>query len=600
MKKTTARILLIFMVLTMAAGPLFSLISFADGQWSEDYYRASSSTGDLSDDERNDLDAAYIEFMSEHGVDFAALAINSERLDENIEDFALHYFQSCDFGYGNHRTGFMMMLIADTEEIRIVPINGAEKFLDAGVLELAEMEAGIDYAIDGEYGAMIGALNFIAEEIGENEAAGKDAVPALGADQARPDWYPSGTTDISNFQFFSDENAPRVVDNADLLTDEEEADLEDMIATVIKDTGHDLVVVTDVTDYGLGQMGFADDFFDYNGYGIGSEREGALFFCDMDPNDRGGWCSCHGSDTRALYTESVANNIDDIVYNYLGQGEYSKAFNSWVSLMYFLFDKGDPFAPDWMPSRGETVTRTQDASAPRVMDDCDLFSDAQEDELEAKISEISSKYGVDVILFSPGYMCTMSTREYGRALYQYCGYGLGQNYDAVIMSIRNGVCYADAFGSTLLTDVNQDRIEEKAESAYETGGAYEAALSYLKDVEHMLRTGRVQKPIGAWIASTIAGLLGGSVFGGISAGSAQSKMKTPRTATTAEDYLVRNSININVLYDNYLGTTTNRVYNPPEERTSSGGGGGGGGHSSYSGGHTSSSGSTHSGSGRKF
>ena len=634
MKKKTSIFLLVFMVFTMVVSPLFSLVSFADDMWAEDYYRAYSTTGELTEERQKDLDAQFIEFMAGYGVDFAALTITSERLDRDIEDFATGYYESCNFDYGHDRTGFQMLYIADTGEVAIVPIGSAEKYVDADLIALAEEDAPGYYDEYGEWGVMYAGFGHIRDEIVSNAQRGEDAVPALGADAGAfaipdeltdpfadlteieaaastvpspyagsselPSWYPE---DTSNFQFFSDPDAPRVVDNADLLTDDEEARLEDFIALVIEATGHDLVIVTDNTDYGLGQQGFADDFYDFNGYGCGNEREGALFFCDMDPYDRGGWCSCSGSDTMKLYTEDVANDIDDVVYDHLGRGQYFDAFNSWVSLMGRLFQFGYPFAPDWMPDRfSEQPVRTQDASASRVVDEKNILTDAQEAELSARIAEISNKYGVDVVLACPGYMGrSIPVRDYNSYLWQYKGFGLGNNYDALVMSIgNNGYCYTTAFGGAekALTEVNRDRIEEKAEEALRSGNAYEAALSYLSDAEHMLKTGRVQKPLAAWLASAVAGLMGGSVFGGISAGSAQSRMKTPRTSTTAEDYLVRNSITINALYDNYLGTTTNKVYNPPAERTSSGGGGGG--HSSYSGGHTSHSGSTHSGSGRKF
>lgn len=621
MKKTTARIMLIFMVLTMVISPLTCLFTYADDMWAEDYYRAHSSTGGLSDADRDDLDAEFIDFMSKYGVDFAALTLLSERLDEEPADFARDYYESCNFGYGDDKTGFMILYVQDENQVTIVPMGSAEKMFDSQLIQDAAEHAIVYYDQYGEWGVMYAAYKYIAGEIEENAEAGKEAVPALGGTEPEstdlispagtetgtpeaagantnlPSWYPASTAD---FQFFNDEKAPRVIDNADLLTDEEEEALEKMILACREDTAHDLVIVTDVTDYGLGQMGFADDYFDYNGYGIGEEREGALLFIDMDPNDRGGWCSCNGSDTRNLYTEDIANDIDDLVYSSLGKGEYNEAFNRWVVLMYTLFEKGDPFATNWMPLRGETVTRTQDPDAPRVVDEMDLLSDAQEADLEARLAEIREKYGVDIVLFTPCRMSTMSTRTYGKLLLDTCGYGLNDSCDSIIMSIRGGYCYADAYGSTVLTDVNKERIEEKAESAFEGGGAYKAALSYISDVEHMLKTGRVQKPLISWIISTVVGLLGGSVFGGISTSAAQAKMKVPKTATSAEEYLVRDSISIVGLYDTYLGTTTSRVYDPPEERSSGGGGSSSGGHSSYSGGHTSSSGSTHSGSGRKF
>ena len=76
---------------------------------------------------------------------------------------------------------------------------------------------------------------------------------------------------------------PRLVDDADLLTDSEEtvllAELDeiserqecDVIVVTIETEGNDDTTVTE----------YADDFYDYWGYGIGEDKSGILLFVDM-------------------------------------------------------------------------------------------------------------------------------------------------------------------------------------------------------------------------------------------------------------------------------------------------------------------------------
>ena len=107
-----------------------------------------------------------------------------------------------------------------------------------------------------------------------------------------PAWYPA---DPKNFPFYHDEAAPRVVDSADLFTEAEEQRIEARITELRQALSWDIVIYTDKTDYGHGKDILAADFYDFNGYGYGDEREGICLFIDRDPADRGWWACCTGS-----------------------------------------------------------------------------------------------------------------------------------------------------------------------------------------------------------------------------------------------------------------------------------------------------------------
>lgn len=69
---------------------------------------------------------------------------------------------------------------------------------------------------------------------------------------------------------------PLVVDQANILTDEEETELIARLTEISDRFGLDLAVAT-VTDFGgKTPEAFADDFYDYNGYGRGGNADGAL------------------------------------------------------------------------------------------------------------------------------------------------------------------------------------------------------------------------------------------------------------------------------------------------------------------------------------
>lgn len=75
---------------------------------------------------------------------------------------------------------------------------------------------------------------------------------------------------------FAAEDAPRLVDGADLLTDSEETALRDKLDEISERQQVDLVIVTTDSLEGKSPMEFADDFYDYNGYGFGDSYDGVF------------------------------------------------------------------------------------------------------------------------------------------------------------------------------------------------------------------------------------------------------------------------------------------------------------------------------------
>ncbi|MBS6196182.1 MAG: TPM domain-containing protein [Clostridiales bacterium] len=69
-----------------------------------------------------------------------------------------------------------------------------------------------------------------------------------------------------------------VVDQADLLTDQEEQLLEEKASRLSEEWNQDFVLVTTANAEGKTSEEYADDYYDYNGYG----ENGVLYLIDMD------------------------------------------------------------------------------------------------------------------------------------------------------------------------------------------------------------------------------------------------------------------------------------------------------------------------------
>ena len=101
-----------------------------------------------------------------------------------------------------------------------------------------------------------------------------------------------------------------VVDDANLLSSEEEQQLREDLASFKEQYNMDAVIVTSNDLGGKSQMDYADDYFDYNGYGVGEDKSGLLLLIDMD--DRKVWISTSGEAIKYFTDSRIQNIVDDI------------------------------------------------------------------------------------------------------------------------------------------------------------------------------------------------------------------------------------------------------------------------------------------------
>lgn len=78
---------------------------------------------------------------------------------------------------------------------------------------------------------------------------------------------------------------PRLVDNSDLFTDEEESVLLEKLDEISERQQVDVAVVTTAALEGKTPEAYADDWYDYNGYGFNDERDGLLFLISTEERD---------------------------------------------------------------------------------------------------------------------------------------------------------------------------------------------------------------------------------------------------------------------------------------------------------------------------
>ena len=135
---------------------------------------------------------------------------------------------------------------------------------------------------------------------------------------------------------------PRLVDDADLLADEEEASLLSKLDEISERQEFDVVVVTRNGLEGKTAQQYADDFFDYNGYGKGDDYDGALLLLDME--SRSYYISTSGYGVTAL-TDYGMKLMEDSFVPKLSAGNYYDAFADFANQCDYYVTRakdGDP------------------------------------------------------------------------------------------------------------------------------------------------------------------------------------------------------------------------------------------------------------------
>lgn len=138
----------------------------------------------------------------------------------------------------------------------------------------------------------------------------------------------------------------KVYDFADLLTDNEEKIIYDKIQTFIKTYNMDLAVVTINENNKNSQADYADDFYDYNDFGLNEHHDGLLFLIDMensqyDMENSQYYISTTGEAIR-MYDDYRIEGILDYIESYMINGNYYEATVSFINKISSYADSGIP------------------------------------------------------------------------------------------------------------------------------------------------------------------------------------------------------------------------------------------------------------------
>jgi uncharacterized protein len=135
---------------------------------------------------------------------------------------------------------------------------------------------------------------------------------------------------------------PKIVDKYDLLTSAQEKALEEKAQEITQNHKMDVVIVVVWSLNGKTAEEYADDYFDNNGYGIGSKHSGTLFLLSMEYRD---WAISTCGDSIYALTDYGIELLFESCKGYLSKDQYYKAFDVYLNQLdgfYRAYKEGNP------------------------------------------------------------------------------------------------------------------------------------------------------------------------------------------------------------------------------------------------------------------
>ena len=230
-----------------------------------------------------------------------------------------------------------------------------------------------------------------------------------------------------------------------------------------------------------------------------------------------------------------------------------------------------------------------------VSDAAGYLTEEQNAELTERLDEIRRKYSFDVAFVSEDRLSSYDAQSAADDIYDYDGYGYGENYDGILFYIADSerkyhfsVCGS---GETIFNENGLAYLEKKTVLYLKKDDYYAAVKSYADHAEELLEMAAEGKPFNKtqhsmkYILCVVAGaLLIPLVLAYFMMHKKLCAMKTAVKEDNAGNYMKPNSMNLDFSRDIFLYSTVAKTEKPKSD----------------SGSHTSSSGRSHGGRGGSF
>ena len=287
---------------------------------------------------------------------------------------------------------------------------------------------------------------------------------------------------------------PRLVDKADVLTDEEEKKLLKKLNKISEEEKVDVVVLTVENEAGKDVTAFADDYYDYNNYGFGYKGDGIILVVDYGTRD---WAISTKGKGIYIFTDAGQKYISDKFVKYLSDGEAYEGFKTYANLCKKFIEQyrtGAAYDVGNMPKeKSETPTEdySQRRKAARMVDNAKVLSTENKNMLNSKLDLASSARNADIsILTLKNEVNDNNILSYAGKYYKDNNFGLGVSRDGVLLVMDFGTntwaIYTNGRAVNAIPDEAKEYMTNDFLPVIKEGDTYTGFIRYINLCDKML------------------------------------------------------------------------------------------------------------------
>ena len=329
------------LVISLCAVLMFALPAFADNADADK--RISDARGTFTSEQISTLSQKLNDMLAESD------ACGVIMISDSFESISLEQAETyCnDNGFSDHDLCVAMVYSFETNDIYVYSINDKLGALESSTLAYFEYDLYSDYSSynSGVFSneAIFSASDRFCTELSEIAASAKSGTPVTAdffngisgteAYEETPDYsgeLPEGVINENELTRTIPENrlVPRLVDDADLLTDSQEEKLLKKLDEISDKHELDVIIVTKQSIGSKTSTQYADDYYDYNGCGYGPDDDGILFLISMENRD---WAiSTYGKGIK-YFTDAGQEYMKEFFLPKLKSGDYNGAFHEFAT-----------------------------------------------------------------------------------------------------------------------------------------------------------------------------------------------------------------------------------------------------------------------------
>jgi len=332
-KKITVALLALALMLAFAAPAFAALPMLVD------------EAGLLSGSQAAALDAKLAAMSERYECDNLIVAIESVG-ESTLKDYMADLYSSGDYGQGGDGNCLMLLIDKEAKSWRLATWGDVPAFNNAGLNFLSERL--YDELFEGDDDAALGSYvdwceRFFAQEATIGKPYGEGFLPPLGS------------AAVPGVLARDADSLVLLVDEAGLLSPDETAALREKLEALSAQWKNDIVIVTVDTIGEATPMEFADDWFDYGGYGQGGDadglnKDGLLLLINMEERDW--WISTCGYSIFAFTDAGIEFLGKQLISDGLSDDNYAKAFDKfadWCDKFFARAETGKPYDVGSLP-----------------------------------------------------------------------------------------------------------------------------------------------------------------------------------------------------------------------------------------------------------